>query len=208
MQLINGKFNLKLMLIVLSIFLIIIIYTWIHYLVQNNYIVECFKNIMRDTGSPETNHTVTLPLTTTYSCQNFCGPQSRCSITGHQCTADIDCPGCQPYVPPLTNAETAIVPGDNAAGKLTVGVTPRYSPLTTDIGTKAALVHMSAPDKKPPMPNFGENTWSKSYEQDQKMFYYKYKPPTLTNMPNYKERYTMTGIYKNDDPYASNATLN
>ena len=207
MQLINGKFNMKLMLMVLSIFLIIIIYTWIHYLVQNNYIVECFENIMKDTGSPETSHTVNLPLTTTYSCKNFCGPQSRCAITGHQCTADIDCPGCQPYVPPLTNTETTDVPGDNDAGKLTVGTTPRYSTLTTDIGTQAALVDISYPDNKPPMPNFGENTWSKSYEQDQQMFFSNYKPPALPNMPNYKERYSMTGIYTNDDPYASNATL-
>ena len=203
MQLINGKFNTKLMLMGLSIFLIIIIYVWIHYLVQNNYIVECFENI----ESSETSHTVNLPLTTTYSCTNFCGPQSRCAITGHQCTADIDCPGCQPYVPPLTNSETTIVPGDNDAGKLTVGATPRYSTLTTDIGTQAALVVSPVPDNKPPMPNFGENTWSKSFEQDQQMFDNNYKPPTLTNMPVYQEQYSMTGIYKNDNPYASNATL-
>jgi hypothetical protein len=207
MQLINVKFNTKLMLMLLSIFFIIIIYNWVHYLVQNNYIVECFDNIMRDTGSPETSHTVDLPLTTTYSCQNFCGPQSRCAISGHQCTSDIDCPGCQPYVPPLTNTETRIVPGDNDAGKLTVGVTPRYSSLTTDIGTQAALVVTPVPHDKPPMPNFGENTWSKSYEEDQQMFYNRYKPPALTDMPNYKERYSMTGIYKTDDPYASNATF-
>ena len=200
MQLINGK---KLMLMLLSIFLIIIIYTWIHYLVQNNYIVECFQN----TETQKTSHTVDLPLTTTYSCNNFCGPQSRCSITGHQCTSDIDCPGCQPYVPPLTNTETTPVPGDNDAGKLTVGATPRYSQLTTDIGTQAALVGTPNSNNKPPMPNFGENTWSKSFEQDQQLFYNKYKPPTLTDMPNYKERYSMTGIYKNDDPYAANATL-
>jgi hypothetical protein len=204
MKLINGKFNLKLMLIFLSIFLIIIIYTWIHYLVQNNYIIERFEN---NVETPETSHTVDLPLTTTYSCKNFCGPQSRCSLTGHQCTADIDCPGCQPYVPPLTNTETTEVPGDNAAGKLTVGTTPRYSPLTTDIGTQAALVVPPVPNNKPPMPNFGENTWSKSFEQDQQMFNNKYKPPALPNMPDYTERYSMTGIYTNDDPYASNATL-
>lgn len=209
MQLINGKFNMKLMLMVFSIFLIIIIYTWIHYLVQNKYIVECFTNVEANVETPETSHTVDLPLTTTYSCKNFCGPQSRCSITGQQCTADIDCPGCQPYSPPLTKTDTTDtgVQGDNNAGKLTVGVTPRYSPLTTDIGTQAALVHLSDPNNKPPMPNFGENTWSKSYEQDQQMFDNKYKPSNLPNMPNYKERYTMTGIYKNDDPYAANATL-
>jgi hypothetical protein len=40
---------------------------------------------------------VNLPLTDTYSCQNFCGPTARCSVTGQQCSADIDCPGCNPY---------------------------------------------------------------------------------------------------------------
>ena len=179
---------------------------WIDYLTINSYIVECFTN-NSTVESNNTSHTVNLPLTTQYSCKNFCGPTARCSLTGQQCYADIDCPGCQPYVPPLTNTETTIVPGDNDAGKLTVGATPRYSTLTTDIGTQAALVEVFDTDKKPPMPNFGENTWKKSFEQDQQMFYNKYKPPTLTDMPNYKERYSMTGIYKTDDPYASNATL-
>jgi hypothetical protein len=57
------------------------------------------------------------------------------------------------------------------------------------------------------MPNFGENTWEKPYQEDEQLFFNKYKPPTLTGMPNYEERYTMTGIFKNDDPYESNATL-
>ena len=203
MKLINNKLNLKMIFMILSVFLLIIIYNWIDYLVQNSYITEGFK----DTGSPETSHTVNLPLTTTYSCKNFCGPQSRCSFTGHQCTSDIDCPGCQPYVPPLTNSEIIEVPGDNDAGKLTVGVTPSYSPLTTDIGTRATVLAKYDPDTKPPMPNFGENTWEKPYQEDEQLFFNKYKPPTLTDMPNYDERYTMTGIFKNDDPYASNATL-
>lgn len=203
----DGKFNLKIILMILSVFLLIIIYNWIDYLVQKNYIAENFENIAKDTGSPETSHTVNLPLTTTYSCKNFCGPQSRCSFTGHQCTSDIDCPGCQPYVPPLTNSEIIEVPGDNDAGKLTVGVTPSYSPLTTDIGTRATVLAKYDPDTKPPMPNFGENTWEKSYKEDEQMFFDKYKPPTLTDMPNYEDRYTMTGIFNNDDPYASNATL-
>ena len=38
---------------------------------------------------------VDLPLTTNYSCQNFCGPPSRCSITGEKCMSDKDCIGCK-----------------------------------------------------------------------------------------------------------------
>ena len=38
---------------------------------------------------------VDLPLTTNYSCKNFCGPPGRCSITGQQCLSDTDCFGCK-----------------------------------------------------------------------------------------------------------------
>ena len=62
MKLINSKLNLKIILMILSVFLLIIIYNWIDYLVQNNYIDEGFENIAKDTGSPETSHTVNLPL--------------------------------------------------------------------------------------------------------------------------------------------------
>ena len=201
MKLINRMFAPKLMLIILSVLLIIVIYNWIHYLVQNNYISERFSQ--RDTGNPETSHTVNLPLTTSYSCDNFCGPQSRCAITGHQCTSDIDCPGCQPYVPPLSDTATMSIPGDNAAGKITTGVTPSYSILTTDIGTKASEININGSDK-PPRPNFGKNTWKKAFDQDQQMFNDKYKPPALANTPYYKERPTMTSTYVTDDPYAAN----
>ena len=84
----------------ISLLLIVAIYYWIGYLVKNNYIQECFQSNQTMMG-PEYSHSVDLPLTTTYSCKNFCGPPARCSITGQQCTSDIDCPGCQPYVPPL-----------------------------------------------------------------------------------------------------------
>ena len=79
----------------ISLLLIVAIYYWIGYLVKNNYIQECFQSNQTMMG-PEYSHSVDLPLTTTYSCKNFCGPPARCSITGQQCTSDIDCPGCQP----------------------------------------------------------------------------------------------------------------
>lgn len=186
-----------------SLILLVLIFKWMDFLVKNNYIVECFN--MRDTGSPLTSHTVNLPLTTTYSCNNFCGPPARCSKTGHQCTADIDCPGCQPYVPPLTNADKS-VPGNNDAGKLTFNSTPRYSSLTTDIGTQARLF---TPHKfsKPLAPNFGINSWRSSFNQDEKLFNEKYKPPTLENMPTYDKRYTLSGEFMDDGPIPSNAYL-
>ena len=115
----------------------IIIYNWIDYLVRNKYITECFGNMPVE-GSNMT-HTVSLPLTTTYSCKNMCGPTGRCSITGEQCMADIDCVGCQPYSPPLSK-EGGSISGDDDAGKLTFGMTPQYSSLTAGYGTKEKII--------------------------------------------------------------------
>lgn len=194
----------NILLLMFSIILVALIFKWIDYLVKNNY-VEAFS-LVQDTGNPSTSHTVSLPLTTTYSCKNFCGPQATCSITGQQCTADIDCPGCQPYVPPLTNIDDFPVSGENDAGKLTPGNTPNYSTLTTDIGTQAKLF-TSNKNMKPAMPNFGTNTWKSSFNSDQQMFKNKYEPPQLPYMPNYENQYTLTGEFITNDPYPSNAYL-
>ena len=117
----KSKNNFFIILIALISFLLLIfIYKWIHYLVTNNYVkinksyIEGFDantQVIRDTGNPDTTHNVDMPLTTTTSCKNMCGPPNRCSITGQQCMSDIDCPGCQPQVPPLSpnNGENIIL---------------------------------------------------------------------------------------------------
>ena len=161
------------------------------------------NNVMRDLGKPNTTHSVDLPLTTTYSCQNFCGPTARCSITGQQCFADVDCPGCQPYVPPLTPDQTAFIAGNDDAGKLTGGVTPTYSTLTTDIGTQATLIDGN---DKPAMADFGVNTWRSSFNESRSEFNKRYKPPAR-EYPKYPERYTLSGEFVDDGPIPSNANL-
>jgi hypothetical protein len=160
-----------------------------------NYVLE----------SSLTSHTVNMPLTTKYSCNNFCGPPSRCSITGDQCTSDVDCPGCLPYEPKKTK-DSVNIPGDNDAGKLTFNTTPTYSSLTTDIGTRAKLV---TNDKfaKPAMPDFGVDTWKSSFDKDTKEFNNVYKPNKLENMPNYKNRYSLSGEFIDEGPLPSNAYL-
>jgi len=95
---------------------------------------------IKDRGTPDTNHTVNLPLTTTNSCSNFCGPQSQCAKTRDQCTSDIDCPGCQPILPSDDDNVGPDVRGQNDAGILGL-LAPRYSSLTTDIGTQAAFYY-------------------------------------------------------------------
>jgi hypothetical protein len=186
---------------IITLILLYIIFKMIDYLAVEKYVVECF------TGGPvpessKTSHTVDLPLTTTYSCNNFCGPQARCAITGQQCSADIDCPGCQPYSPPLSFLKGCI-PGDDDAGKLTVGVTPRYSPLTAGYGTKEKIITKDF-YAQPPQANFGYDTWGASFNEGQKLFNQRYKPNQLQYMPNYPPMYSLTGEFVGDGPLPSN----
>lgn len=210
MKLIKKQYTV-IILALISVVLLFGIFNYINYLSKNGYYTECFDSnigLYEDVGSPTTNHTVDLPLTTTYSCKNFCAPATaRCAITGEQCTADIDCRGCNPYGPGFKQS-TANVPGQNDAGKLTWGVTPRYSTLTTDIGTQAKLFTSNKKKlDKPPQAAFGVNTWISAFNGGQKLFDERYKPAGLKFMPNYGERYTTTGQFLVDGPLASNAYL-
>ena len=198
---ISKKKYITLFLIFVSFILFYVIFKWIDYLVGNRYIIETFTN--------NTSHTVDLPLTNTYSCTNFCGPTARCAITGHQCFADTDCPGCQQNTTDMSNNQVTntVIPGENDAGKLTWGVTPQYSTLTTDIGTQAKLI---TKDKfsKPVKPNFGIDTWKSSFDQSKQLFDERYKPPNnIQFMPTYPNRYSLSGVFIEEGPIASNAYL-
>ena len=195
----------------ISFLLLICIFKWINYLVVNNYVklssIEGFDTntqAIRDTGASDTSHNVDVPLTTTTSCKNMCGPPNRCSITGQQCFSDIDCPGCEPQVPPLSSSNGENIIGDNDAGKLTVGVTPNYSPLTTGFGTQSRI-YTSDKFSKPSMPNFGVNTWSSKFNKGRKLFDDRYKPSGLKNIPSYSDRYSLTGEFIDDGPLPSNS---
>jgi hypothetical protein len=191
-----------------SFILLVSVFKMIVYLSNNSYIVECFGTqiVNEDITGGTTSHTVDLPLTTTYSCKNFCGPTSRCSMTGQQCFTDIDCPGCQPYSPPLPPSSDCI-PGNDDAGKLTWGVTPQYSPLTNGYGTKELIVTNNV-YSKPSMANFGVDVWKASFDEGKSLFDKRYVPPnTVPNMPNYPERYSLSGEFIENGPFSSNAYL-
>lgn len=201
-----SKKNNTILLAILSIVLLILIFFWINYLVQNNYILENFTNsIIQDFGTPYTTHNVDLPLTTSYSCRNFCGPTARCSITGQQCTADIDCPGCQPYSPPLSRDNTNI-PGENDAGKATVGQTPTFSTLTTDIGTQAKIFYNNQ-FKKAPQANFGVDTWRGKFDISERLYKKRYACDKYPYKTSYPKRYSDTGLFMEEGPLAANAYL-
>jgi hypothetical protein len=152
--------------------------------------------------SNQYSHTVNLPLTTRESCKNLCGPNARCAITGHQCMADIDCPGCQPN-PQMQNKNEPSVPGNNDAGKLTLGVTPQYSQLTSGFGTHETRITNNM-FSKPQMADFGVNIWNAEFVEEEKLFNERYQP---TNIPNYPQRFSLTGQFIEDGPFASNAAI-
>ena len=57
---------------------------------------------------------------------------------------------------------------------------------------------------KPAIPSFGINIWSEQFNEQRKLFDARYKPNNLPNMPNYPERYTMSGIFIDEGPIESN----
>ena len=206
------------LLIVLSFLLLIGIIRWGDYLIQNGYIgsiypiyskTESFDPYMQpflDTGSSLTSHNVDLPLTTTLSCQNKCGPSSRCYLTGQQCTADIDCPGCRPYnIIPKPNSFSTHISGENDAGKISY-LTPQFSKLTTDIGTQAKFFGKNILGK-PAEPSHGINTWRTKWNVGNKLFQDRYEDVGLPIQMNYPARYLMTGEFIENGPLAANAYL-
>ena len=201
MKLSEGQYY-TLFIAFIAFILLYMVLKMIDYLAAEQYIVECFSPGSIPEGST-TSHTVNLPLTTTYSCKNFCGPTSRCSITGQQCFTDIDCPGCQPYSPPLPKDNKSNIPGDNDAGKLTLGVTPQYSPLTSGYGTQERIITDDLYGQ-PTQANFGVDVWSESFNESQALFNKRYKPNQLQYMPNYPPQYSLTGEFISDGPLPSN----
>lgn len=177
-----------------SFILLFAVFYYINYLAAEHYIMECFTS-----GE---SHSVDLPLTTKHSCTNFCSPTARCATTGHQCLADVDCPGCQPSTsstPKLTDN----VPGNNDAGKLTVGVTPTFSPLTSGYGTRERIITDDLYGA-PAQANFGVDTWGEAFNETQTLFNRRYKTKQLQFMPNYPLQYSATGNFVSDGPLPSN----
>jgi len=182
----------KILYLFISIFCILLIFKYIHYLVKYNYIIECFNTFTSD-----------LPLTNTYSCKNFCGPTSRCYITGQQCMADMDCPGCIPKQKKNEKNHRDCIQGNNGAGKLNVGVTPTYSSLTSGYGTKEKIITKDL-NEKPKQSDFGINIWKSKFDETYNLFNRRYKPNELQYMPKYKPMYSITGEFLGDGPLPAN----
>jgi len=196
----NSLFTISLA--VLSILLYIGVIHWGVYLTK--HMVECFTV---DREDPSTNHTVNLPINTTTSCENMCGPTAICSKTGEQCSSDIDCTGCQPPIPP-EKMLTQEVLGYNDSGKLTNGIVPNFPALTRDIGTQAGVYTQYA---KVPEYKVGYNTWRKVFDDGTLIFNQKYRPEPSelkkANAPQYQERQTLSGQFMDIGPLPANAEM-
>jgi hypothetical protein len=194
---------------------------WWRELVKKGYVIDLMvlkegfnpnELLHYNTNSPLYSHSVDMPINTTFSCKNFCGPQAQCAITREQCTSDVDCFGCQPVIPPppayLT--ETDIKPY-NESGRLIYNQNPQYSDLTDDIGTKAAIIDK---DAEVPKPYLGLNIWRESYDVGTKLFddkmawKYSSAPEKFRYLPTYPTTETATGLFEDTGPTAANADLN
>ena len=200
-----NKINIFILAFITLIFICVIFY-WGDYLIKNDYIRrEGFTTVPSvNPESADTTHTVSLPINTTTSCKNMCGPPGRCSITGEQCVSDIDCYGCTPPInKKIQQSLSEEVPGYDGSGKLTEGVTPTFSVLTSDIGTKASVINQDAPV---PQYFLGVDQWKNKFELGENEFNKKYYPTgsNLGNMPNYPVRPTLSGQFKEVGPLASN----
>jgi hypothetical protein len=161
-------------------------------------------------GYDNYSHTVNLPINTKYSCKNMCGPQATCSITGEQCTSDIDCYGCRPTKKKrknnLNKKNNNVIPFDDN-GKLT-DMTPSESVLTSDIGTNAYYFENKI---NSPALNYnkGINTWRETYNQEKLLYDKRYNPSIYFTqfIPDYTATPTLSGEFMIVGPYASNATI-
>jgi len=188
--------------LIITICLFILLMWATSYMFRNHYISENFTS--------GTTHNVNLPLTTTTSCKNMCGPPGRCSITGTQCLSDIDCYGCRPNTSPdLSNTfflENKFIIGDDAAGKKSY-LAPMYSPLTHDTSYNAKVM-ISDPYSSPPEAYPGFDTWTSKAADMREIYDFTYLPSVDTPyMSKYPMRYSVTGQFRNTGPFASNASL-
>jgi len=191
----------------ISFLLFLLMFKWIHYLSTNNYVYynEGMVSNNKEENNNTTTHKVNMPLNTKVSCQNMCGPPNRCSITGQQCMADVDCPGCEP--PSTGNGKTTQeVMGENDSGKLSTAMTPNYSELTSDIGSRARLITADKYEKSM-SPYRGLNTWDAQFNLSRKLFDDRYKPAGLKGMPSYRKQYSLSGTFDEEGPLASNSYL-
>ena len=167
------------------------------------FLLLCYNNLKENFTN---NNNVNLPFNTKVSCLNKCAPgNNSCYITGEQCISDGDCYGCEILDQPHIQKHSTVI-GANDAGKLSDNMTPSYSVLTTDIGSKAAIYNYSELNKPPPQYNKGINTWRTVFDEGKLLFDKRYNPSIMIDgiEPNYEEMPTLSGEFSVIGPKPSN----
>lgn len=156
---------------------------------QENF--DKYRSYYTDLGLPGTSHTVNLPINTTFECENKCMPPARCSITGQQCQADIDCCGCNPNskkIQQLLEEGVDLNDINNEVGSIdrfVEGFFPKKlgegfsanqlkSAYGNDAKNKVTDLDLFTEEhelfSKPPQYYLGEDMWSKSFYEGAKLF--------------------------------------
>jgi len=137
---------------------------------------------------------IDLPLTTTQTCKNFCGPRAICAMTGDQCSNDADCPGCQAIAQMPVLPTTNPVPGYNDRGDW-----------IDDLGTTAFTYRST--DAKPDSPFQGTDVWTREFDQGIALHDKRYNPSHNGFIMSYPKRTTLSGEFVDDGPMAANTTM-
>ena len=188
---------------------------------QENF--DKYRSYYTDLGLPGTSHTVNLPINTTFECENKCMPPARCSITGEQCSSDIDCCGCNPNAKKIQKLlEEGIDLNDinNEVGsidKFVEGFTADQlkSAYGNDAKNKVTDFDLFTKEhelfSKPPQYYLGEDMWSKSFYEGAKLFNDAHDPniqkARYAGGPDpgqfqlkYPDRTTLSGLFVENGP--------
>lgn len=203
-------------LITIALFVVLMYAT--NFMFREKYIsTHELQNVQVESFDDKITHDVNMPINTNHTCKNMCGPPNRCAITGEQCLSDLDCYGCQDEKAMGTDPKNKKpflvrqdrIPGNNDAGKMSF-LAPLYSPLTKDSSFFAGkiLQQPESSQSKPPQSFVGFDTWSAKSIEMKNIYNMTHQPPGDTPyLLKYEPRYSATGIFLNESPYAANATL-
>ena len=211
--------------IILSCFIGVGLFTLL-YLLYLLYFKNNKRENFSDLGLPGTNHTVNLPINTSYECENKCMPPARCSITGEQCQTDIDCCGCNSFTKQIDEMEEV----DEVAKMYKVDKMEQVDKmqesfttiqLSSAYGNDAintiveddTMIPAKELYSKPPQYFLGIDNWSHSYYEGAKLFNNKHDPNIQrarypeylpTDQLKYPTRGTLSGLFVENGPLTIN----
>jgi hypothetical protein len=184
---------------IIVLILVILVVLVLLYCYNNN--LEYFTVLTRkdlDLGFPYTNHTVDLPINTTFECQNKCMPPAICSITGTQCMSDLDCCGCNPHaeeINRLIEQKNKDIKKPLKETDMVEGFTPKmkqtYPYYFTGIDTWTQSFNVGE--------NYYDRTYNPKYAPE-----YKHRQHELIGQVHYPERRTLSGQFIENGAYTIN----